>query len=113
VASFKKINSTSIQLEVDGKPLMEPYSFANEFSKHFQSVYAYNNPRPVVFPILLSSPEFLSLLSVSDSDIFKAIKRLGQSKSVEVGDIPDFIIVTCMVAHATNKTGSSSDDWIY
>jgi hypothetical protein len=22
-------------------------------------------------------------------------------------------IVTCMVAHATNKTGSSSNDWIY
>jgi hypothetical protein len=22
-------------------------------------------------------------------------------------------IVTCMVVHATNKTGSISDDWIY
>jgi hypothetical protein len=55
VASFKKINFTSIQLEVDGKHLIETYDVAAEFSKRFQSVYEYTNPRPVVFSILSSS----------------------------------------------------------
>jgi hypothetical protein len=90
VTLFRKINSN--QLEADGKPLIEPYSFADEFSNHFQSVYAYNNPRPVVFPILSSSSEFLSLLSVSDSDVIKAITRLRPHKSVGIDDIPGFII---------------------
>jgi hypothetical protein len=64
VASFRKRNPTSIQLEVDGKHLIEPCEVADEFSKHFQSVY--NNPRSVVFPTLSSSSELLSLAPVSD-----------------------------------------------
>ncbi|PNF20051.1 hypothetical protein B7P43_G05268 [Cryptotermes secundus] len=90
VASFRKRNSNSIQLEVDGKHLIEPNDVADEFSKHFQTVY--HNPGPIVFPILLSSSEFLPLASVSDSDVIKAIKRLRPSKSVGVDDIPGFII---------------------
>jgi hypothetical protein len=93
VVSFRKRNSTSIQLEVDGKQLIEPCEVAGEFSKHVQSVY--NNTCPVVFPTLLSSSEFLSLPPVSDSNIFKAIKRLGQSKSVGIDGIPGFIIKGC------------------
>jgi hypothetical protein len=38
VASFKKINSNSIQLEVDGKHIIKPNVIADEFSKHFQSI---------------------------------------------------------------------------
>jgi hypothetical protein len=53
---------------------MKPNDVADEFSKHFQSEY--NNPCPVVFPILLSSSEFLTLASVSDSSVIKAINRL-------------------------------------
>jgi hypothetical protein len=60
--------STSIQLEVEGKHLIEP-CVADEFSKHFQSVY--NNHRPFVFPSILSCTEFLFLVPVSDSDVFK------------------------------------------
>jgi hypothetical protein len=93
VASFRKRNSNSIQLEVDGKHLIQPHVIADEFSKHSQSVN--NNPCPVVFPTLLSSSEFLTLASVSDSDVIKAIKRLRPSKSVGLDDIPGFIIKDC------------------
>jgi hypothetical protein len=37
-ASFSERNSTSIQLETDGKHLIEPCDVADEFSKTFQSV---------------------------------------------------------------------------
>lgn len=48
MTSFRKINSTSIQLEVDGTHLVEPCEVADVFTKHFQSVY--NTPCPRVFP---------------------------------------------------------------
>jgi hypothetical protein len=35
VASSRKTNSTSMQLEVDGKHLIEPSDVADNFSKHF------------------------------------------------------------------------------
>jgi hypothetical protein len=44
---------------------------------------------------LQRSSEFLSLAPVSDSDIFKAIKRFKPSKFVGVDDIPGFIIKGC------------------
>jgi hypothetical protein len=93
MASSRKINSNSIQLEVDGKHLIKPNDDAYEFSKHFQSVN--DNPCPTVFPTLLSSSEFLILASVSDWDVTKAIKRLTPSKSVGVDDIPGFVIKDC------------------
>jgi hypothetical protein len=93
VASIKKRNSNSIQLEVDGKHLIKPNDIAEEFSKHFQSVH--HSPCSTVFPTLLYSSEFLPLTSVSDSDITKAIKRLRPSKSVGVDDIPGFIFKGC------------------
>jgi hypothetical protein len=40
-------------LEVDGKHLIEPNDIADEFSKHFQTVY--HNPGPIVFRILTFS----------------------------------------------------------
>jgi hypothetical protein len=86
-------NSNSIQLEVDGKHLIKPNDVADEFAKHFQSVYS--NPCPIVFPTLLPSSECLPLASVSDSDVKNAIKRLRPSKSVGIDDIPGFIIKGC------------------
>jgi hypothetical protein len=55
----------------------------------------YNNPCPVVFSTILSSSEFLTSASVSDSDVIKAIKRLRPSKSAGLDDIPGFIIKGC------------------
>jgi hypothetical protein len=90
VTSFRKRNSNSIQLEVDGKHLIKPNHAADEFSNHFQSVYY--NSCPFVLLTLLSSSEFLPLALVSDSDVIKAIKRLRPSKSVGVDDVSGFII---------------------
>jgi hypothetical protein len=72
-------NSTSIQLEVDGKHLIELCKIPDGFSKQFQSVY--NNPCPVVFLTLCSHSEFLSLDPASDWGVFKTIKFLRPSKS--------------------------------
>jgi hypothetical protein len=72
------------------KYLLQPCAVADEYAKYFQS--RYNTPCPVVFSTILSSSEFLSLATVSDWDILKAIKRLKPSKSVGVDDIPGFII---------------------
>jgi hypothetical protein len=92
VAYFRKRNSNSTQLEVEGKNLIKPNG-VDEFSKNFQSVY--NNPCPIVFPAPLLSSEFLPLASVSYSDIIKAIKSLRPSKSVGVDDVPGFITKGC------------------
>jgi hypothetical protein len=89
VASFRKSNSNSIQLEVDGNHHIQPTDVANEFCKHFQSVY--NHPCPVAFPTNLSSSELLTLAPVSYSDIIKAINHLKPSKSVGLDDIPGFV----------------------
>jgi hypothetical protein len=93
VAFFREKNSDSIQLEVDGNHLIKPKAAADEFSKHIQSVY--NKPCPVVFTNLFSSSEFLTLVSVSDSDVIKAIMRLRPSKAVGLDDIAGFIIKGC------------------
>jgi hypothetical protein len=73
VASFRKKNSNSNQLVVDGKHIMKPNVIADEFSKHFQSIY--NSSRPFVFPVLLPSSEALPLASVSDLGVNKTIKH--------------------------------------
>jgi hypothetical protein len=93
VASFRKSNSNSIQLEDDGSHCIQPVDVAAEFCKHFQSVY--NHRCPVVFPTHLSCSELLPLASVSYSDIIKAINRLRPSKSVGLDDIPGFVIKGC------------------
>jgi hypothetical protein len=81
------------QLEVDGNHRNQPADVADEFCKHFQSVY--NHPCPVVFPTNLSSSELLTLAPVSHSDISKAINRLKPSKSVGLDGIPGFVIKGC------------------
>jgi hypothetical protein len=62
VASFRKTNSNSIQLEVDDNHRIQPADVADEFCKHFQSVY--NHPCPVAFPTNLLSSELLTLAPV-------------------------------------------------
>jgi hypothetical protein len=93
VASYRKRNSTSVQLEVDGTHLAEPCNVADAFAKYFQSVY--NTPCTGVFPSLLQSSEFLSLAPISELDICKALRRLRPSKSVGLDDIPSFVIKVC------------------
>jgi hypothetical protein len=41
--------------------------------------------------------EFLSLAHISEADVSKVIKRLKPSKSVELDDIPGFVIKGCSV----------------
>jgi hypothetical protein len=93
VTSFRKRNSTYIQPEIDGKHVAEPDEAAYEFSKHFQSLY--NNSCSHAPSTILSSFDFLTLAPISDSDVFRAFKRLRPSKSVGVDDIPGFIIKGC------------------
>jgi hypothetical protein len=93
VASYRKRNSTSIQLEVDGTHLAEPYKVADAFAKHFQSVY--NTLCTGVLPSLSQSSEFLSLALISELDICKALRRLRSSKSVRLDDIPSFVTKGC------------------
>jgi hypothetical protein len=96
VATFRKIKCNFIRLEVDVKHLIKHYDVADEFSKHFQSVY--NIPCPIAFPKLLSSSEFLPLVSVVDNipgftikscmDIFVPIRKhiFNLSLSQQYGD---------------------------
>jgi hypothetical protein len=42
--------------------------------------------------------------------VFQYIDRGEQN---QISDPCSLHIVTCRVGHATNKTGSGSDDWIY
>jgi hypothetical protein len=93
VATFRKRNSTSLQLEVDGKHLIEPFDVGDEFPKHSQSVY--KSPCPVDFPTLSPSYELLSLSPVFDSNDFKANRRLRPYKSVGVDGIAGSIIKGC------------------
>jgi hypothetical protein len=72
---------------------IEPADVADEFCKHFQSVY--NHPCPVAFPTNLSSSGLLTLAPVSYSDIIKAINRLKPMKSVGLDDISGFVIKGC------------------
>jgi hypothetical protein len=93
VASYRKRNSTSIQLDVDCTHLAEPYKVADAFAKHFQPVYS--TLCTGVFLSLSQSSEFASLALVSELDICKALRRLQPSKSVGLHDIPSFVIKGC------------------
>jgi hypothetical protein len=94
VASFRKKSSSSIQLMVDGTHLTDHSEVANAFANHFQS--SFNNPSPGVFSCPSSSSSgSISVPPITDSDIFKALKRLKPSKSVGLDNIPGFIIKGC------------------
>jgi hypothetical protein len=67
--------------------------FVDASAKHFQSLYI--NHWPMIFPLLQQSHEFLSLVSISDGDICKAIKRLKPFKSVGLDDISGIVIKGC------------------
>jgi hypothetical protein len=93
VASHRKINFTSIQLEVDGIHLVEPSEVADAFAKHFLSVY--NILCPGVFSLPSRSSEFLPLAPIFELGICKALKRLRPSKAVGLDGIPSFVIKGC------------------
>ncbi|PNF28673.1 hypothetical protein B7P43_G08234 [Cryptotermes secundus] len=93
VSSFRKHTLGYIQLQVYGLHLDEPTVVAYTFEKHFQSLY--DTHCPIDLPPLSQPTEFLTLASISDADVNKAIKRLKPSKSVGPGDIPGFVIKGC------------------
>jgi hypothetical protein len=73
--------------------LAEPTAVVDAFAKHFQSIH--NNCCSIDLPRLSQHSQFLSLASVSDVDVCKAIKRPKPLKSLGLEDIPDFIIKGC------------------
>jgi hypothetical protein len=68
---FTERNSASIQFDVDGKHLADPFDVADEFSEHHQLVY--NSPCPVFFSTLSSSSEFLTIVPTSEPGILKLL----------------------------------------
>jgi hypothetical protein len=83
-------NSTSLQVEADGKHLIETCDVADEFSKQLQPLSCIL-PHPfVVFWIS-------NLVPLSELNTFKAIKSLRSYKFVGVHDIPGFIINGCIL----------------
>jgi hypothetical protein len=93
VASFRKKYSTSIQLVVDSIHLIEHCVVADAFPNHFQLLYSI--PSPGVFLSLSSSPEFLILSPISDSNNFKALKLLKLSKYFGYDNMTGFLIEGC------------------
>jgi hypothetical protein len=93
VASYRKKNSTSVLLEVNGTHLVEPCEVAEAFAKHFQSVF--HTLCSWVFPSLPQSSEFLSLAPVCELDICKALRRLRPPKPVRLDDISSFVTKGC------------------
>lgn len=93
VSSFRKSDNNSVDLEVNGHHLSQPREDAEAFANYFKSVF--NNPYLRDSSTSFQSSDSLSLAPVSDSDVFKAIKRLRPSKSVGIDNIPAFIIKGC------------------
>jgi hypothetical protein len=95
VSNFRKNKSNPFQLVVDGTHLAEPYQVAEAFANHLKSVYD-NTPSKVssnsIISYYVASTDNLSVLSVTDADVRKAIRRLKPSKSVGLDGIPGFII---------------------
>jgi hypothetical protein len=71
--------------------LIQPFEVAEELPNIFSQCVTI---LVRVFPFHSLSSEFLSLSPISDSDVFKAFKRLRSSKSVGVYDISDFVIMS-------------------
>jgi hypothetical protein len=95
ISNFRKHRSGSIQVEVDHRDLVQPKAVADDFSKHFQSVY--NTTALSTFPHSYNLMKFCPLHHIFDADVCKAIKKLKLSKSTGLGDIPGFIIKGCSV----------------
>jgi hypothetical protein len=85
-----KNNIISIQLKADEIYLSKHCEVTEAFDKNFQTVY--NNFHSGDFPFLLQTSVLLSLASIFNSDVCKALKCLRPSESVGLDDIPAFII---------------------
>jgi hypothetical protein len=98
VSSFRKQNSYTFHLDINGTNVVEPTEVVEAFAKHFQSVY--NTTTPAGPRSALLSSDFLHLPPVTELDILKAIKRLRPSKSVGPDGIPTFIVKGCSIIFA-------------
>jgi hypothetical protein len=83
----------SIQLYVDGSCLDEPGDVTEAFAQHFYTTYI--PIPPPLSPISVFYCDSLPLIPVSDFDIRKAVKSLGPTRSVRLGDVPGFIAKGC------------------
>jgi hypothetical protein len=79
VSTFRKSNSTLIQLHVDGTCIDDP-NVAEAFAKHFYT--SCSRISPPLSSILAYFSDFLPLAPISALDIQKAVKRLITTKSV-------------------------------
>jgi hypothetical protein len=89
ISSIRKSDNNSSNLEVNGNHLSQPRKVAEAFAEYFQSVF--NNPYLHDSSTASQSSDTLSIASVSDFHVFKAITCL-RSKSVGIDNIPAFII---------------------
>jgi hypothetical protein len=83
---------------VDGTHLAEPHQVAEAFANHFKSVYDNTACKVSSNSITSSDVVFtdnLSVFSVTDADVRKAIRWLKPSKSAGLDGIPGFIIKGC------------------
>ena len=78
VSTFRKNNSTTIHLSVDGICTADSSDVAEAFAKHFYTTF--NHISPLSSPVTVSCSHFLPLISLNEYDIQKAIKRFRQSK---------------------------------
>lgn len=92
MSSFRKHNSYTVHLDLNGTNVVKLVEVAEGFAEHFQSV---DHNFPVGYHSGISSSDFFQLLLISELDILKATKRLGPSKSIGLYGIFGFIIKSC------------------
>jgi hypothetical protein len=94
--------------------LVELSEVFDSFAKHFYSVYN-THCLSKVFPSPLQSSEFLSLATISELEIRKALRRLKTiSESFRLDSIPSFIIkgskiFILVLKHIVTYSGSIHD----
>ena len=76
MSSFRKHNSYTVHLDLNGTNVVKLVEVAEGFAEHFQSV---DHNSPVGYHSGISSIDFFQLLLISELDILKATKRLGPS----------------------------------
>jgi hypothetical protein len=82
VSSFRKSENNSNDLEVNGNHLSQPREVAEACADYFKSVF--NKPYLRDSSTASQSSDSLSLAPVSDSSVFKAIKRLRLQNLLEL-----------------------------
>jgi len=74
MSTFRKNNSTLIQLHLDGICTDDSGDVAETLPKQFHTTYTYSYTSPLLSSIPVYSSDFLPLVSSSDFDIPKLLK---------------------------------------